>query len=222
MVLVFRNEFSHVLGPPAFSPLACPCAGSLGERSHRAACPLPPGRASGRAGPLQAPSPHWARSFGVGGGCSPDAEGERVTRGGPGPGGWSGQAHLPGPPGPDEVGRSGAPAPRSPRPPVGGALVMHYSSPRPPPARAAAASLAASRAAAGCAGERGAGAGAGAEPSQYCGSSRVMAQGRRRAALAAGGGRCGGEGSGWGRFWVTRPKGGSDSQGVWFSSGHSL
>lgn len=51
-------------------------------------------------------------------------------------------------------GRGGAVSPRSPRPPVGGALVMHYSSPRRPPAAAAAASLAFPARAAGCAEER--------------------------------------------------------------------
>lgn len=50
--------------------------------------------------------------------------------------------------------RAGALSPRSPRPPVGGALVMHYSSPSRPPARAAAASLAFPARAPGCAEER--------------------------------------------------------------------
>ena len=47
-------------------------------------------------------------------------------------------------------GRDGAVSPRSPRPPVGGALVMHYSSPSRPPA----ASLAFPAQAAGSAEER--------------------------------------------------------------------
>lgn len=47
-------------------------------------------------------------------------------------------------------GRGGAVSPRSLRPPVGGALVMHYSSPSSPPA----ASLAFPARAAGCAEER--------------------------------------------------------------------
>lgn len=147
-------------------------------------CPLPPGTAGGpQAGP--GPSPSWARSVGVRGGERVTPEDVRTCR-----------VHLSG------LGRGAAAlAPRSPRPPVGGALVMHYSSPSPPPAPPPPPSLSPR----GCGLRRGAGAGAGAgsgEPSQYCGSSasdgsgEAGAQPRRQAAGAAAGRGPGGGDSG--------------------------
>ena len=117
--------------------------------------------------PPQTP-PKVALRLGVGGSCSPDMEGGRegaLTRMRTrrlDPGGRTGREA----PSLDALGgevrsaastwsrrgpgRDGAVSPRSPRPPVGGALVMHYSSPSRPPA----ASLAFPAQAAGSAEER--------------------------------------------------------------------
>lgn len=187
MVLVFRNGSSPILGSPAF-PSTRPVRLPGRERSDRAALPTPTRPSPGPPTPASWPAVlGWRRLL-------PDAEGEKVTPRGPGPGG-RGRAQRPCPPA--RVRRSPARRAAAGRGRLGHALFIAE-----PSARAAAAALAVSRAA-GCA-RRGAGAGS---LHNIVAAPRVMAQGRRGRSLAAGGGRCGWEGSGWGRFWVTSPKG---------------
>lgn len=221
----------------------CWC-GSPGVRRSRLSYPistLTPGsgwqeatQACSRLCAASATSPNWVFSFGVGGGAPQTGrEGGR-----PGEGkGWaagSGREERAGkfPPslgGPrrgkdtcpvhlvrDRSGGGGALSPRSPRPPVGGALVMHYSSPSRPPARSPAPRPPPSLSARGL---RAAPSSGSEEPSQYCGSSAsdgsgeagVRSLGGGRQALRLGGVQGEGDAGSHG------PKGAHAGKGVWFS-----
>lgn len=200
---------------PSLSPHSCPSRNAGGESpavrrgpSHapNPTLTLTPQEAFSRLSAASATSPNWGFSFGVGGGCSTNMEGGRTTWGGQGLGGWVGKGgqgrdipsglrwgkdtwpvHL----GRARSGGGGALSLRSPRPPVGGALVMHYSSPSSPPARPRCGRLPRfPRAGSGL--HRAAGA---RSLHNIVAAPRVTAQGRRGcAALAAGGGCCGWEG----------------------------
>lgn len=243
VVLIFINELSHVLCSLLPSSWSFPEAALLARGASPGAGALgwvgvgflilPAPRDHDVGGPRRwaarpATSPNSVLNLGVGGGRPPDPERGRASRGGRALGGWAGEGGRGRAGRPAESawsrlgpGRGGAVSPRSPRPPVGGALVMHYSSPsRPPPAPPPPPSLSPR-------GLRAAPRSGSAEPSQYCGSSASDGSGEagvrslgggRRAAAGAGAGR----GRRWGRCWVTRPRGGSGGDGVWFRVGQSF
>lgn len=184
VALIFIREFvmfsalSCLPAGPSLSPLCSPGPAQVpvrqpwGQREraspsrphlHRRSGSKRPRGACCRVCAASPSSPNWVLRLGVSGGCSADVEGgQGLGRGGRTESGralparpWRGKdpcdVHLV-PRLRSE--RAGALSPRSPRPPVGGALVMHYSSPSRPPARAAAASLAFPARAPGCAEER--------------------------------------------------------------------
>lgn len=200
VVLGFRNESSRDLGSPG-RPRAGPWArGAAGPpaHSHR-----DPGAARPGAQPLPVLGPQvwgWRLLPGRRGRGWP-GEGERVARGRPG--GrlvWEAPARSTWS---DGRGRGAEPAAAG-RGRLGHALfIAAPSARRPRPLRLRL------RSGSGGSGER--------RSLHNIVAAPVTAPGG--AASAAG---CGGEGSRRGRFWVTGPRGGSDSQGVGVSSGGSL